>query len=178
MLGLTPSGLRQHSTVLEQSGLVGTREERGKVGRPALVYSLTASGEATFPTDYHLLSTILLDEMQQQVGPAGFQSAVQQVATRMAEPHIEQLAGASPDQRVEAACAILRTRAIVADWERDGEGFILNERTCPYPEVARTNSAACAIDIEYVKQLIGMDTRLTNCRMRGAEGCTYVLKQA
>ncbi|HJM74392.1 MAG TPA: winged helix-turn-helix transcriptional regulator [Dehalococcoidia bacterium] len=175
VLGLTPSGIRQHLMVLEQTGLVGTREERGKVGRPALVYSLTASGEATFPTDYDLLSTILLDEMREQAGSANFQNAIQRIATRMAEPHVEQLAGGSPEQRVEATCAILRSRSVVADWARDGDSFILNERTCPYPEVARKNSAACAIDTAYVQQLTGMDARLANCRVRGDEGCMYVL---
>ena len=175
VLGLTPSGTRQHLMVLEQAGLVGTREQRGKVGRPPLVYSLTASGEATFPTDYDLLSTVLLDEMREQVGPANFESAIQRVAMRMAEPHLEELAGASPEQRVEATCAIMRSRSIVADWVRDGERFILNERTCPYPELARNNSATCAIDTEYVQQLTGMDTRLTRCRVRGDDGCTYEL---
>ena len=88
---------------------------------------------------------------------------------------VEQLAGGSPEQRVEATCAILRSRSVVADWARDGDSFILNERTCPYPEVARKNSAACAIDTAYVQQLTGMDARLANCRVRGDEGCMYVL---
>ncbi|HEY8490926.1 MAG TPA: winged helix-turn-helix transcriptional regulator, partial [Dehalococcoidia bacterium] len=36
-LGLTSTGIRQHLTVLERDGLVESREERGRVGRPALV---------------------------------------------------------------------------------------------------------------------------------------------
>jgi predicted ArsR family transcriptional regulator len=83
-LGLTPSGIRQHLMVLEQSGLVGTREEGGRVGRRALVYSLTTKGEAAFPTDYSLLSTILLDEMSAQSGPGGVSRVLHDVAVRMA----------------------------------------------------------------------------------------------
>jgi predicted ArsR family transcriptional regulator len=175
MLGLTPSGIRQHLMVLEQSGLVGTREERGRVGRPALIYSLTAQGEAAFPTDYSLLSTILLDEMSAQSGPGGVSRVLHDVAVRMAEPDIDQLNDASPEERLESACGIMRSRDIVADWERDGEHFILNERTCPYPEVARKNSAACVIDTAYVQELTGMKTRLTRCRVRGDDSCTYEL---
>lgn len=177
VLGLTPTGVRQHLTVLEQSGLVETREERGKVGRPALMYSLTSAGEATFPTDYDFLSNVLLDEVRDSYGADRFHDVVRRVALRMAEPHLEQLEGASPEERVEAACAILRSRDIVADWERDGDAFILNERTCPYPEVARKNSATCVIDVAYIQELTGMDTRLVKCRVRGDTGCTYRLQQ-
>ena len=76
-----------------------------------------------------------------------------------------------------AACAILRSRDIVADWERDGDAFILNERTCPYPEVARKNSATCVIDVAYIQELTGMEARLVKCRVRGDTGCTYRLQQ-
>lgn len=176
VLGLTPTGIRQHLTVLEQTGLVGTREERGRVGRPALVYSLTTRGEATFPMGYDALSIILLDEMRDKAGSDGFPQVIRNIAMRMAEPHTEQLEGASPEERVEATCAILRSREIIADWERDGDSFILNERTCPYPEVARKNSAACVIDVAYVQELTGMDARLIRCRVRGDSSCTFRLR--
>ncbi len=176
VLGLTPTGIRQHLTVFEQSGLVETREKRGRVGRPALVYSLTAQGEATFPMSYDLLANLLLDEVRDSYGADDFHEVIRNVATRMAEPHLRQLAGASPEQRVEATCTILRSRGIVADWERDGDALILNERTCPYPEVARQNSAACLIDVAYVRALTAMDARLIRCRVRGDEGCTYRLQ--
>ncbi len=40
VLRLTSTGIRQHLTVLERDGLVVAREERGRVGRPTLVYTL------------------------------------------------------------------------------------------------------------------------------------------
>src|SRR3990167_9315351 len=51
LLGLTSTGIRQHLTVLERDGLVDAREERGRVGRPTLVYSLTEKADALFPKD-------------------------------------------------------------------------------------------------------------------------------
>ncbi|GAF88364.1 unnamed protein product, partial [marine sediment metagenome] len=49
LLSLTSTGIRQHLTVLERDGLVDAREERGRVGRPTLVYSLTEKADALFP---------------------------------------------------------------------------------------------------------------------------------
>lgn len=175
-LGLTATGVRQHLTILEQEGYVASREERGKVGRPALVYSLTALGEATYPMGYDQLARALLDEVRSTYGAAGFQQVIRRVAVRMAEPHTARLGGASPEERVRAACALLGEQDVVADWERDGNGgYLLHERTCPYPEVARHNSAVCVIDVAYMRELTGMDARLVRCRVRGDGGCTYRL---
>ena len=48
-LGLTATGVRQHVTILERAGLVRSREQRGRVGRPALLYQLSDDGEARWP---------------------------------------------------------------------------------------------------------------------------------
>ncbi|HJM88492.1 MAG TPA: winged helix-turn-helix transcriptional regulator [Dehalococcoidia bacterium] len=177
ILGLTATGVRQHLTILEQGGLIESREERGKVGRPALVYSLTAAGEASYPLVYDLLSNVLLDEVRASYGAEGFQQVIRGVATRMAAPHVQRLETATtPLERVGEACAVLRDQHIVADWEEGGGAFLLHERTCPYPEVARQNSSVCAIDIAYVRELTQMDARLIECRVRGDNLCTYRLQ--
>lgn len=176
VLSLTATGVRQHLTVLEQEDYVTSHEVRGKVGRPALLYSLTSRGEASFPMSYDLLANALLDELRQSYGAAAYQKVIRGVALRLAQPHASRLAGASAEERVEAACALLREQHVVADWERTNDGWLLHERTCPYPEVARHNSAACVIDVAYIRELTGMDARLVQCRVRGDEGCTYRLQ--
>ena len=69
-------------------------------------------------------------------------------------------------------------RGIVADWERDGDVFLLHERTCPFPEVARRNSISCAMEVAEVRLLTGMDARLQSCIVRGDECCTYRLSRS
>ena len=64
LLGLTSTGIRQHLTVLERDGLVLAREERGRVGRPTLVYSLTDKAESLFPRGYDELANPLLEELR------------------------------------------------------------------------------------------------------------------
>src|SRR3990172_11624065 len=64
LLGLTSTGIRQHLTVLERDALVTAHEERGRVGRPTLVYSLTAEADSLFPKTYDLLASVLLEEIR------------------------------------------------------------------------------------------------------------------
>jgi len=178
-LGLTPTGIRQHLTVLEHEGLVTSYEQRGKVGRPALRYALSSAGEELYPKQYHELANALLDEVRAAFGSQGLQHVVRGAANRLAAPYANALpADASPEARVEAVVEMFRSNGLVADWERNGEAILVHERTCPYPEVARHNSVACAMDVAQVRALSGMDARLTACLVRGDSRCTYRLLPA
>lgn len=173
-LGLTATGVRQHLTVLEREGYVATRELRGKVGRPALAYSLTGRGEGLYPKAYDRLASALLTAAREALAPAAFAAMLQRAAKPLAAPHREALAGLEPAERVEAACTVLREWNLVADWERDRDGaFLLHERTCPYLEVAREDRATCEIDVAFISELTGMHAELTCCQMRGDDVCTY-----
>lgn len=85
VLGLTSTGIRQHLTVLERDGLVHAREERGHVGRPALVYSLSEAGESLYPKMYDELANAVLEEAHAAAGSEKFQSVLRRVAVRFAE---------------------------------------------------------------------------------------------
>ena len=67
-LHLTSTGVRQHLTVLEREGLITAHEERGRVGRPALVYELSPKGDALYPKSYDQLANALLDEVRALTG--------------------------------------------------------------------------------------------------------------
>lgn len=176
VLGLTPTGIRQHLTVLEQDGLVDSAEVRGRVGRPALRYSLTDAADVLYPKRYDDLAAALLEEVRATYGSEGLQRVVRGVAHRFAEEMRPEVPVAAPPQeRVDAVARALRRREIVADWERDGDGWLLHERSCPYPAIARQNSVSCAMDVALVRELTGMDARLTECVVRGDSCCTYRL---
>ncbi len=175
LLGLTATGVRQHLTILEQEGLIQSHEQRGRVGRPALRYSLTTLGDAGYPKRYEELANALLDEVREAFGSSGLQRVARGVAGRMADARASVRAVTSPEERVEAVAVMWRAQGMVADWERDGVAILLHERTCPYPEVARRHAVTCAMDVAMVRDLTGMDARLTECLVRGDGCCTYRL---
>ena len=174
VLHLTTTGIRQHLAVLERDGLVKVRETRGRVGRPALIYSLTPAGDALFPHLYDDLSNLLLEEIRVLAGTKGLQSVLMRLANRIAEPHADRVQGRPLPERVEESVSVLNERGCLADATRGDDGeYLINQYTCPFPNVARLHRGVCAMEVEFVKQLTGGDVRLTNSLLRGDLCCTY-----
>src|SRR3989337_1643187 len=106
LLGLTSTGIRQHLTVLERDGLVDAREERGRVGRPTLVYSLTDKADALFPKTYDTLAGVLIEEIRSSQGNERLHELLRKVAERLAAPFVERVQGKPLEGRVQETARI------------------------------------------------------------------------
>lgn len=176
-LGLTSTGVRQHLTVLEREGLVLAHEERGRVGRPALVYELTEQGDTLYPKSYDQLANLLLEEVRDLAGTQALQTLLQRVAARFADQYRERVDGRTLPERVAEATAIIVERGSLADCSPDGEDWLIRQYTCPFPKVAGKNSCVCSLDVEFVRRLVGADARLTTSLLRGDDACTYRIRR-
>lgn len=175
-LSLTSTGVRQHLTVLEREALVEAHEERGRVGRPALVYRLTDKGDALYPKSYDELAKVLLEEVRDLVGAQALQTLLRRVATRFADPYRERLEGLPLRERVAEASRIIEERGCLSDFVRDGGDWLIRQYTCPFPKVAGENSCVCSLDVEFVRQLVGADARLTTSLLREDGACTFRIR--
>ena len=176
-LSLTSTGVRQHLTVLEREGLVEAQEERGRVGRPALVYRLTEQGDALYPKSYDELANVLLEEVRELAGGQVLQTLLRRVATRFADPYRERLENLSLSERVQQASQIIGERGCLSDCVQDGDDWLIRQYTCPFPKVAGENSCVCSLDVEFIRQLVGADARLTTSLLRGDRACTFRIRQ-
>ncbi|MCI0776789.1 MAG: winged helix-turn-helix transcriptional regulator [Chloroflexi bacterium] len=176
LLHLTPTGVRQHLTVLEREGLVTAHEERGRVGRPALVYKLTSKGDALYPKSYDQLSNVLLEEVRALAGAEALQTLLRRVASSFAAPYMDRLEGRPLSERVQEATAIIQERGCLAEASQEGDDWLIKQYTCPFPNVAGKNSCVCSLDVEFVRQLVGADARLTTSLLRGDDACTFRLR--
>ena len=177
-LDLTSTGVRQHLTVLEREGLVEAHEERGRVGRPALVYTLSEQGDELYPKRYEQLANFLLEEVRELAGAEALQTLLKRVAHRFADPYRTQLEGKSIPERVSDAAQIIRDQGCEARSVKEGDDWLIVQSACPFPKVASDNSCVCALDVEFVRQLVGADVRLTTSMVRGDRACTYRIRQA
>ncbi len=172
-LGLTSTGIRQHLTVLERDDLVEAHEERGRVGRPTLVYSITTAADDLFPKAYDQLVSVLLEEMRATAGNEQLYQMLQRVAQRLAEPHLEGVDGRPLGERVKAAAQALEQQGCVAEVSQEGGEYLIDEYSCPFPKAAERDRAVCALHVEFVRLLTGADTRLSRSLLRGEVACTY-----
>ena len=175
-LHLTPTGVRQHLTVLDREGLVTAHEERGRVGRPALVYKLTSKGDALYPKSYDQLSNALLEEVRALTGAQALQTLLRRVASSFAAPYKDRLEGRPLAERVQEATAIIQERGCLAEASQEGDDWVIKQYTCPFPNVAGENSCVCSLDVEFVRQLVGADARLTTSLLRGDAACTFRIR--
>ncbi len=176
-LSLTSTGVRQHLTVLEREGLVEAQEERGRVGRPALVYRLTEQGDALYPKSYDELANVLLEEVRELAGGQALQTLLRRVATRFADPYRERLENHPISERVHEASRIIGERGCLSECVQDGDDWLILQYTCPFPKVAGQNSCVCSLDVEFIRQLVGADARLTTSLLRDDRACTFRIRQ-
>ena len=175
-LGLTSTGVRQHLAILERDGLIEAREERGRVGRPALIYLLTSKGDATYPKRYDELANALIEEARQLLGPDALQQLMKNVAARFADAYAPRLEGKPRAERLAETARIIEDRGNVTDSRWVGDDYLIEKRTCPFWEVAKQNSAVCALDVEFVRRLAGADARLSTSLLRGDSCCTFRIR--
>jgi predicted ArsR family transcriptional regulator len=173
LLGLTSTGIRQHLTILERDGLIAAREERGRVGRPALVFSLTKEGDALYPKRYDMLAGLLLDEIEAMTGTRGLQTLVQRAASRLAEPLAFRMEEKSLPERVQEVARILEEQGCLVDAVTSENDYLIIRYTCPFPDVAVTHSSVCILDAEFMRILLQAEAQLTSCLIRGDRSCTY-----
>ena len=173
LLGLTSTGIRQHLTVLERDNLVEGREERGRVGRPTLVYSITATADDLFPKAYDQLVNVLLEEIRATAGNEQLYQMLQRAAQRLAEPHLDAVDGKPLGERVKAAAEALEQQGCVAEVSQANGEYFIDEYSCPFPKAAEHDRAVCVLHVEFVRLLTGADTRLTRSLLRGESACTY-----
>lgn len=175
-LELTATGIRQHLMVLERDGLVEAQETRGRVGRPALVYRLTSAGDALFPKKYDELANALIDEARDLLGPEALQRLMKKVAARFSAPYLPRLEGRPQVERLAMVSQIVEDRGNVAASSWSGDDYLIEKHTCPFWNVAVKNSAVCALDVEFVRQLAGTDARLSTSLLRGDGRCTFRIR--
>jgi predicted ArsR family transcriptional regulator len=173
LLDLTSTGIRQHLTVLERDGLVDSHEERGRVGRPTLVYSLTEKADALFPKTYDALATVLLEEIRASQGNERLHELLRQVAQRMAAPYSERMERKPLAERVRETAAVIEEQGCLVDYRRANGDYYIDEFTCPFPKVAQQDHAICVLHVDFIRILTGADTRLTESLLRGQRACTY-----
>jgi predicted ArsR family transcriptional regulator len=176
-LEITTVTVRHHLDVLAREGLVEMNEARHRntPGRPQHTWSLSPCALECFPKNYQTLTLLMLDEIKESLSAEDVRRISQGVASRMAAAaHINP--AAKPEQRMKAAVDYLNTCGYAADWERDGDNFVLRTRNCPYHEASKQHSELCNMDLMLVAELLGTTPEARERMREGGVACSYVVR--
>jgi len=173
-VGLVPVTVRAHLSVLERDRLVTYREERGKVGRPYYVYSLTEEAEALFPKSYHVVTNRVLDSLAALAGQEGIERLSTHMAQTWASERKPRLEGKPFDEQVKEVARIRSEEGAWAEVEQDGDTYYITQYNCSCPKSSsRHPEVLCATELAYLRQLLGPTVERIEWAREGARACKY-----
>lgn|SRR5690606_19985966 len=175
-LGITEMAVRRHLQTLERDGLVSVTVTRRAVGRPAYRYALTERAEEMFPRNYAQLTLDLLEELE---GLAGTETVERLFAGRRdkLESRLkDRLRGKPLREKVAELAAIQTSSGYMAEWEEDGDRYLLHEYNCPISAVAGRYRQACRCELNLFETLLDAEVERTECLAEGGMRCTYAIR--
>ena len=126
--------------------------------------------------NYDLLANLLIEEVRRVAGADALQRILRRVSDRMAQESRDRIEGKTLAERVGVAVELMREQGCIASCEERNGEYYLHECTCPYPAVARRNSAVCALEVDLVRRVTGGDARLVSSLLRGDRACVYRIR--
>lgn len=182
--GLAKMTVRQHLAALERDHLVASHEERGRTGRPHLVYELTDGGQERFPRRYERLAELALDEvaMLESDEIAGLSAdekkrlLLVKMAERVYRDHEDRVREKDLPERVRIVTDILREEGGFAEWTASETGFEIADHNCVYRRVVETHPDLCDWHISLLGRLLGKEVECSQFMSRGADSCRFTVK--
>lgn len=176
-LRLVPVTVRSHLAALRAQGLVDSRDERGRVGRPRRRFFLTSQGESTFPHRYAELVEDLLHGVRALIGRRGLEQVLDLAAGRNIAGCQQGAPAIGLEERLTNAIERLDAEGGEASWEKQGGRYLLRDRHCPYAAIAATGEDVCRYHLQVVTRLVGQPAHLEQSLARGDGCCVFAIPE-
>jgi predicted ArsR family transcriptional regulator len=172
-LKITSMGVRRYLVALERDGLVRVQMQRQAAGRPTYVYRLTEAGYDTFPNNYDLLATQLLDAVQVHDGDARVDELFARRMDQLVAQYEPRMRGKDLGERVAELARIQDENGYMAVWETAPDGYLLKEQNCAIYRVACRFQSACHYEIELFRRLLDAKVERVQHQIKGELTCAY-----
>lgn len=180
-LGVTAEAARQQLLQLEEARLISPEAQKRGVGRPSRVWSLTPAGHARFPDTHAELTVQLIDAIRGTFGGAALDRIIRGREAEIRHAYRTALENTrSLDARVAALATIRAREGYMAEWHRDGDGFLLLENHCPICTAAAACQGFCRSELQIFRDALGPDALVERVEhiLAGARRCAYRITRA
>jgi len=176
-LEISSSAVRQHLGALESAGMVTSRRQHGRTGRPANRYRATERAEPLFEADDGNFSLELLGHLEEEA-PELVARVFDRRRQRMVDDAQSKVVGLATDQRVGVVTELLDAQGCLADsGEVDAGHFRISLHNCPVWAVASEYRQVCTSELDFIRDLIpdASVERVTH-KTAGAHTCAYDIR--
>ena len=176
---ITNEGARLHLKKLMDDGLVEDEKVSKGVGRPTVLYRLSAKGYERFPNTHSELTVQLLSSMKLLLGQEALDlliAAREQATTARYEEALKD--AVTVEDKLDRLVAIRSEEGYMAEWEKDGEAYLLVENHCPICAAATECQGFCRAELNTFRLAFGEDVAVerTGHIVKGERRCSYQVK--
>jgi predicted ArsR family transcriptional regulator len=168
---VTATAVRQRLTRLMAQGYVERTSAGSGRGRPSHSYRLTSKGERKTGTNFSDLAVALWQELRAMKDPEVRRGLLSRLSQRLAAQY--DIDGDTLRERMNSLADAFSQREIPFEVSEENGLPVLSALACPYPELAEQDRSVCAMEKMMFSELLGENVRLDQCRLDGANCCTF-----
>jgi predicted ArsR family transcriptional regulator len=180
VMKISRMAVHKHLSALQQRGLVEAIENRGRVGRPKMIYQLTSQSKTVFPKSYSAIATQALDFIEKNMGKEGVEKVLRERQSELFDQYYKRLKGMDFDRQVKELAMIRDEEGYMAESKRESRGgkkHVLLEYNCPIIHIAEKHWEACSIETELFEKLLSAEIETTHRAAKGDAVCKFMIKE-
>lgn len=176
-LGLSPTAVRQHITILERDALVKKKTIKEKMGRPKYVYSLTEKADQLFPKGYDNFLEWILEEIIEFKGYNGAMDMMERIAKKNASRYKPLFQEKNLIERLEQLVNLLNEFGAYAEYSKEKDNFVLKTFNCIFSKPAiKFNPIICRYDMVFFESFLGKKIAKRRSQTHGEKYCFFEIK--
>jgi len=175
-MGLTNEGARQHLMRMMEEGWISSESQSKGVGRPIILYQITAAGFGLFPDAHAELTLQLLTSVKALFGQEGLDRLIQSREQETLKQYQSGVEGMGRlEDRLDYLVSIRSAEGYMAEWYQDGDLYFLVENHCPICAAATRCQGFCQAELQNFRQTLGEGVKVERVEhiVQGARRCAY-----
>jgi predicted ArsR family transcriptional regulator len=177
-LGMTGEGARLQLVKLQEEGLVQSTSAAKGVGRPTVLYELTAASQARYPNTHAELTVQLLQGISGVLGPEALEAIIANREQWTTQRYKEAMQDTPElEERLNRLAQIRSAEGYMAEWQSSEAGYLFVENHCPICTAAQTCQGFCRAELNTFRQVLGegVEVERTSHILAGARRCAYLV---
>jgi len=174
-LGISSEAARQQLTKMAEEGLVeAVSEATAGRGRPRQFWSLTTTGNQTFPDGHAELTATLLTTLVSQLGQPALDAVISARETETLKRYRQEVDAPDMPSRVRQLASVRTGEGYMADsWQEADGSLLLVENHCPICAAASVCAGFCRSELETFRAVLGAKVEREEHILFGARRCAY-----
>jgi predicted ArsR family transcriptional regulator len=172
-LGMSYMGVKQHCVELERGGYLDTFRRHRGVGRPELIYRLTAKAQDLFPRADNGLSLSLLEQARKLYGAGAPEKILYLHFQQKAADYAGKIKGESLPERLASFARLRDREGCMAECQENPLRLI--ERHHPMMDLFDVHPAAADMERDVIQRVLGAPVRREVTRVGGNYEAVFFL---